>query len=130
MVLDAATLRTLRIFEQAPEDQLEGLAAAFEEVTLPAGEVIARAGDFGYRFFGILEGVAGVTRDKQHVAVLQTGDSFGELALVGDERRTATVVATSDMRVASLMAWEFREIEERYPEIWAQITTMVEERWP
>lgn len=120
--MDAGTLATLKVFEGLPDDELTELAGGFKEVSLPAGEVLARAGDYGYHFFGILDGVVGVTVDGAHAAVLEAGDTFGEISLVSEEgRRTATAVATSDVRLASLMAWDFRELESRCPAAWERI---------
>ena len=92
-----ALLRAVDILEALPEATLERLASSLREVLLPAGSIVIREGETGDLFYVIGEGeveVAGRT--------LGAGDSFGEIALLRDVPRTATVTATTDVLLYTL----------------------------
>ena len=82
-----------------------------------AGEAIAREGDSGVGFFVIEEGQARVSIGDDDVAELGPGDYFGEIALVAQTDRTATVTANTDMRCLGLTSWEFRPVVEGNPDV-------------
>jgi CRP-like cAMP-binding protein len=82
-----------------------------------AGREIVTEGQGGIAFFIILEGEAVVLVGGQERRTLGPGESFGEVALLApDERRTATVRAKTDLRAATMTAWEFRSVVKRSPE--------------
>jgi cAMP-dependent protein kinase regulator len=78
------------------------LAARGEEVTLPAGTQIVRQGETGETFYVILDGEVHVTIDGDDVRALHPGESFGEIALIHDIPRTASVTATSPVTLWAL----------------------------
>jgi MFS family permease len=84
-------LRANSIFAPLPESTLEQLAVALDEVLAPAGEEIVRQGESGDRFYLIKDGTVDVYIDGKLVQSLAAGDSFGEIALLRDVPRTATV---------------------------------------
>jgi hypothetical protein len=89
-------LRANPIFAPLPEGTLEQLADALEEVHAPTGEEIVRQGDSGDRFYLIKAGTLDVYIDGELVQSLEPGDSFGEIALLRDVPRTATVRARTE----------------------------------
>jgi MFS family permease len=89
-------LRANPIFAPLPGSTLEQLAAALEEVPTPAGEEIVRQGEPGDRFYLIKNGTLDVYVDGKLVQSLEPGDSFGEIALLRDVPRTATVKARTE----------------------------------
>jgi CRP-like cAMP-binding protein len=99
-----------------------------QEVSVPIGGHIVKAGDFAYRFFVILTGSAAVSRDGSAVAGLGKGDIFGEMALVDDTPRNADVVATTSMTVLALMSWDFREALARFPQFKQRVEQVMAER--
>jgi len=95
-------LRANPIFAPLPESTLEQLAHALEEVSAPAGEEIVRQGDRGDRFYLVKRGALDVYVDGELVQSLEPGDSFGEIALLRDVPRTATVKARTDVVLYAL----------------------------
>ena len=93
---DETTLRLLGstpIFAPLPGASLEHLAARLVPLRVDAGTVIVREGDPGDRFYIVVEGTVDVTQENAHLTVLEAGGYFGEIALLRDVSRTATVVA-------------------------------------
>ena len=95
-------LRANPIFAPLPGPTLEQLAGALEEVRAPAGEEIVRQGEPGDRFYLIKEGTLDVYIDGNLVHSLDHGDSFGEIALLRDVPRTATVTARTEAALYAL----------------------------
>jgi MFS family permease len=95
-------LRGIPIFAPLPAPQLERLARALVEVRVDPGSVVFAAGDHGDRFYVIAEGQAGVEVAGEPVRTLEPGDFFGEIALLRDVPRTATVLATTGLRLLAL----------------------------
>lgn len=83
----------------------------------PAGSVLAREGDVGREFFLVSEGAVEVRHGDTPVADVKAGDFFGELALMGDGRRTATVIATDDLVVEVMNRREFASMRDLWPEL-------------
>lgn len=95
-------LRGIPIFAPLGPPELERLAKALVEVHAPAGEVVIEDGEHGDRFFVVAEGRAAVEVAGRHVRGLERGDFFGEIALLEDVPRTATVRATTSLRLYAL----------------------------
>ena len=88
---------------------LERLARDFTENAFPAGSAVVKQGEErGIGFFVIAEGEASVEVDGKEVNRLGPGDHFGEIALIGDRVRTASVTAVTDLRCLVMTIWEFR----------------------
>ncbi len=119
--MDIDRLKTLPLFADLSNRELERIAAWADEVDLPAGKHLIEQGAFAHEFFVIAEGTAEVTHDGQHLADLGPGDFFGEIALLENHRRTASVVATSPLRVVVMFAREFEAMERELPEVAARV---------
>jgi MFS family permease len=89
-------LRASPIFAPLPEATVEQLAESLEEVQVAAGEEVVRQGDPGDRFYLVQQGTLGVSVDGRPAQELGAGESFGEIALLRDVPRTATVTARTD----------------------------------
>jgi CRP-like cAMP-binding protein len=105
-------------FAELPAAELDELAGVMTEVEVEAGAPIITHGDFGYVLYAIESGEADVIVDGEVTGrTLGPGDTFGEIALLVTGRRTATMVARSDMRLLSLFDQDFRRLRDRVPEL-------------
>ncbi len=121
-------LRSIPLFEGITDDQLAAVASRFTEVEVDTGTVLARRGDFGYHFFLVRSGLAVVAVDERVLTTLGPGDSFGEIGVLRRGKRTANVVAVTEMRLASMTIWDFNEITREVPEIVERARKVAEER--
>jgi CRP/FNR family cyclic AMP-dependent transcriptional regulator len=113
----ATQLTKVPLFAGCSQRDLQTISRAVKDVEFPAGTVIAREGDPGVGLFVIAEGTAEVTIGGKKKASLTVGDFFGEIALLDGGPRTATVTATSDVKLLGLTEWTFRGLMEEYPSI-------------
>jgi hypothetical protein len=104
---DIDLLHSVAMLNVLPLPAIEQLARGLEPVDVPAGHVVFRQGDVGDRYFVIESGEADVIGDGQVVATLGSGEGFGEIALLRRIRRTATVRATSELRLKALRSDRF-----------------------
>jgi CRP-like cAMP-binding protein len=93
------------------------LAQIGKRRTYLTDETIVREGTTGTALYIVLSGKARVERDEKAIAELATGDFFGELALIEEHRRSATVVASEQTDCLLFVAWEFTALLEEHPEI-------------
>jgi CRP-like cAMP-binding protein len=126
--VDPNDLKNVPLFAALNNDELKLVARQADEVDVRAGKQLITEGRFAYEFFAIQEGTADVSIDGNVVKTLVAGDFFGEIGLLVADRRTATVVATTPMRLIVLTAAQFRAIEGQMPAVAAQIRAAIEER--
>jgi CRP-like cAMP-binding protein len=105
-------LQKVPLFSDLRGKELEELANSFKERKFQAGHSVATEGSGGIGFFVIGEGEAGVNVHGDERATLGPGAYFGEVALIDEGARTATVVANTDLTCYGLTAWEFRPLVE------------------
>ena len=110
-----------------PEER-ERVARWAERRTAEPGDRLVSEGATGYFLFVIEDGTALVSRDGVDLHSLGPGDFFGELAIVGDGRRTASVTATSAITYLSIFGSDFRKFEREAPEVAETIARVVAQR--
>jgi CRP-like cAMP-binding protein len=103
-------LRSAPMFSAVPEATLVKVAEIASEKRHDAGKVIVRQGGGAHAFHLIVEGDADVTADGVHLAKLGPGDHFGEIAIVDDVKRNATVTAATPVRVLAIDTISFRRL--------------------
>lgn len=116
------------LFESLNERELQELAYRFEAKDVSEGIQLVGEGASGYSFFILVDGTATVTAGGNEVAQLGPGDFFGEMAILGDGRRQATVTTSSPAKVLVLFGTEFRQLEQDHPQIAEQIETAMRDR--
>ena len=112
---EIAVLNHVGMFRPLPMPAMDGLALHVEEVRVDAGHVVCRQGDDGDRFYLIQGGAADVIGDGRLIRTLDSGDGFGEIALLGDSSRTATVRARTALRLYAVDGRHFRSAISGYP---------------
>ena len=125
-------LKTFKIFSRLPDEELACLAGVMEEKIFPAGTVILQEGDPGDHMYLLLEGTVEVLKttlfgDPYVTASLKDSYhcSFGEMALIDQGTRSATVRAKTDCRTLSLSAEEFQRFCREYPAIGVELLMAV-----
>jgi CRP-like cAMP-binding protein len=115
--LDTGTLQAIPLFSGLSEDQLRAVGTWIQEKSVGDGEELVREGDFSYDLFVIEDGTAEVTRGGEHIADLGPGDVFGEIGVLTDALRNATVTARSSMRLLTLSHWDLDRLRKQVPQI-------------
>jgi CRP/FNR family transcriptional regulator, cyclic AMP receptor protein len=128
--VDPGRLKSIPLFADTSDEELAQIAAFAQEISVEAGRVLVREGDFSYEFMAIEEGEAEVTRGGEHVADLGPGDFFGEMGLLERTLRNATVTAKTPMQLVTLTGWDLRRIERTMPRAVARVREVLEQRRP
>jgi CRP-like cAMP-binding protein len=121
----AAFLREVPLFEGLGAGELQEVAAAMVPRSFGAHEIIVSQGSSGLGFFLIKEGAADVVKDGAVVARLEAGGFFGETSLLADAPRTASVVACEPTECLVLLAWDFRELLAKRPDLSMKLLELV-----
>ena len=113
--MDAAdALRQVPLFSDLSDRQLKKLGQRFRERTLKPGTSVVQEGTMsGVGFFVVAAGEASVSVDGKEVATLGPGDHFGELALITESERSATVSAKTELTCLEIPFWDFREFAQQ-----------------
>jgi CRP-like cAMP-binding protein len=126
--MDTNLLSTLPAFADLTEEEQERIAAAGDVIDVPPGALLTAEGEFGYSFFIVEEGTAEVSERGVPIARLETGDFFGEIGLLVTGRRTASVTATSPMRLFALFEQDFRRLCAEVPAFERRVREAMAER--
>jgi CRP-like cAMP-binding protein len=128
MASPADELKRVPLFSGLSQRQLKGLARGFREREVKAGTAVMREGEKGgVSFFVIADGTATVSVEGNQVGRLGPGDYFGELALISEHVRTATVTAEGAMRCLVMGFWDFRRFAKQNPDVtWKLLQHVVE----
>jgi CRP/FNR family transcriptional regulator, cyclic AMP receptor protein len=126
--LDVSLLKTIPLFAEVPDEQLRKIAPFAETDEFAEGQVVVKEGGYSNHFFAIEEGTAKVERDGQQIGDLGPGDVFGEQGLLEKQERSATVTATSRLRVIKIEHWELSRMRKTMPEVVEELQRKVEER--
>jgi CRP/FNR family transcriptional regulator, cyclic AMP receptor protein len=121
-------LKKVPLFAGCSKAELRELALVADELDLKEGRTLVREGRPGREFFVLIDGTVRVSRDGRKLAELRAGDWFGEIALLTDTPRTATVTATSPLRVLVITDRSFRRLVERMPTIALKVLSTISDR--
>ena len=118
-------LRQVPLFSNLAEKDLDQLSRQMHERRFPEGAEVTTEGATGAGFFVIAEGNADVSIGGEHRTTLGPGDHFGEVALIDDGVRSASITAATDLLCYGLTPWEFRPFVEDHPQVaWALLETL------
>jgi CRP/FNR family transcriptional regulator, cyclic AMP receptor protein len=121
-------LKKVPLFAGCSKSELRQLAQTADELDLREGTVLTREGRAGREFFVLIDGTAEVTKKGKKIAELGPGDWLGEIALITDQPRTATVTATSPVDVLVITDRRFRSVVETMPSIAMKVLASVGQR--
>ena len=110
-------IKGVPLFSAASKQELAEIASIADEIDLPEGKVLIKEGDTGREFFVLMDGEVEVERDGQSLGRRGAGDFIGEISLLEDIPRTATVTAVTSVRLFVLTAQSFRSVVEAQPEV-------------
>jgi CRP-like cAMP-binding protein len=121
-------LKRVPLFADLDGAELQQIANSMKQRTFSSGQEIAVEGQSGVGFFVIEDGQAKVTVHGDEVRRLGPGDYFGEVALITQGARTATVTADTDLRTYGMTFWDFRPLVEDTPSIaWKLLQSAVKQ---
>jgi CRP/FNR family cyclic AMP-dependent transcriptional regulator len=126
--VDVSQLKRVPLFEAVPDEKLRQVATFAVSEEHPDGAVIVKEGGYANHFYAIEDGTAKVERDGQKLADLGPGDVFGEQGLLEKQERSATVTATSTLKVIKIEHWELDRMKKSMPEVVDQLRAGVRER--
>ncbi|HWF35731.1 MAG TPA: cyclic nucleotide-binding domain-containing protein [Solirubrobacteraceae bacterium] len=104
--MDPSRLRAIPLFSSLSDAEARKLATFATETSVADGQILMKQGDYSTDLIAIEEGTADVVRDGERIASVGAGDLIGEMGLLSRDLRTASVIATSPMRVIKLTHWE------------------------
>jgi CRP/FNR family transcriptional regulator, cyclic AMP receptor protein len=126
--VDTTQLKRIPLFAEADDSELKQVAAFANSKEVAEGTEVVSEGGFSRELLAIEEGTAEVTRGGEHVADLGPGDLFGEAGMLDDEVRSATVTATSRLKLISMGHFEVKRLKKDAPGVYASIQALVDER--
>ncbi|MDP9283610.1 MAG: cyclic nucleotide-binding domain-containing protein [Actinomycetota bacterium] len=126
--MDVKVLEGIGVFSGLSKPELAKLAGWTFELEVLAGEELTKEGRLAHEFFVIEDGAAEVRQKGERIVELGAGDFFGEIGLLQTERRTATVTATTDLRVIVMSAQEFRRMEQELPAVADRVRSAIRAR--
>jgi CRP/FNR family cyclic AMP-dependent transcriptional regulator len=121
-------LLKIPLFTRCSKRELAAIATLANEVNLPEGHTLIREGAQAFSFFVLVEGTADVRQIDRKITTLGHGDFMGELALILERPRTATVTLTSPARLLAVSAHNFHPLLERSPQLQLKLLETLAER--
>ena len=126
--MEPARLDEMPLFADLSSEEREKVAASMHEAEVEAGTELAREGENAFELYVIEEGEAEVRMGGEVVRTLHEGDFFGEIGLLATGTRTASVAATTPMRLAAMFSRDFRQVERKMPAVGQKLRATMAER--
>ena len=128
--MDIARLKSIPLFSSFSDEELATIAPFAAEVEVPEGKRLVNEGDYSYEFLAIEEGEVEVFRGGEKINELGPGDFFGETGLIEKDRRNATVVAKTPMKLITLTGWDMKRVARAMPDAIDKLKEVIEQRRP
>lgn len=127
-MIEPERLRALPLFGDLDAHDLAQVARWVEEIHAAAGHVLIEQGSMPYELFVIEDGTVDVMRNGVTIATLGTGDVVGEIAVLGQHRRVASVVATTPVRALTLQVDALQSLTIEMPELGDELRSLMDRR--
>jgi CRP-like cAMP-binding protein len=121
-------VKQAKLFEGLPASEVRSIEKQMKTVQHPAGHEIVVRGDNGVGFMVILDGNVSVSTAQGKTRKLGPGDSFGEMALLDHEGRSATIKADTDVSLATIPEWNFKPFLKEHPEVTYRLLQLLSQR--
>ena len=121
-------IKQAKLFQGLPDSELRSLEKQMKVVKHPAGHEIVVKGDNGVGFMVILDGTVTVSTVQGKSRKLGPGDSFGEMALLDHEGRSANIKADTDVSLATIPEWSFKPFLKEHPEVSYRLLQVLSQR--
>jgi cAMP-dependent protein kinase regulator len=121
-------LRRVPLFEECSQQQLGQISTLADEIFQPAGATLITEGTKGREFFVLVDGTVDIRRKGRKLGSLDTGDFFGEIALLTETPRTATVVTATPVRLLVITGQSFRRLLDETPALQGKVLTALARR--
>jgi CRP-like cAMP-binding protein len=121
-------LKAAKIFQGLPDSELKSIQRQVKTVQHPAGHEIVVRGEGGVGFMVITEGTVTVATVQGKSRKLGPGDSFGEMALLDHEGRSATITSDTDVTLATIPEWNFKPFLMEHPEVTYRLLQLLSQR--
>ena len=121
-------LKEAKLFKGLPNSELRSIEKQMKIVKHPAGHEIVVQGDNGVGFMVILDGTVTVDTIQGKSRKLGPGDSFGEMALLDQEGRSASIKADTDVSMATIPEWNFKPFLKEHPEVAYRLLQVLSQR--
>jgi CRP-like cAMP-binding protein len=126
--LETSQLKRIPLFSDASDEELKQVAAFAESREVSEGTEVVSEGGFSRELMAIEDGTAEVTRGGEHIADLGPGDIFGEQGMLDEDLRSATVTATSPLKLISMGHFEVKRLKRNAPDVYGRIEELIEQR--
>jgi CRP-like cAMP-binding protein len=126
--MDPARLKELPLFAELDDAELAEVSDCARELTVEAGTALATEGENAYELFVIESGEAEVRKGGELIRKLGPGDAFGEIGLMATGTRTASIEATTPMKLVAIFSRDFKRIQSRMPKIAEELRASMRER--
>jgi len=123
-----AEIKEAKLFQGLPESEVRSLEKQMKIVKHPAGHEIVVKGENGVGFMIILDGTVTVSTVQGKTRKLGPGDSFGEMALLDHEGRSANIKADTDVSLATIPEWNFKPFLKEHPEVSYRLLQVLSQR--
>jgi CRP/FNR family cyclic AMP-dependent transcriptional regulator len=121
-------LKSAKLFKDLPQSELKSIERQLKTVKHPAGYEIIVRGSEGVGFMTITEGTVTVSTVQGKSRKLGPGDSFGEMALLDHDGRSATVTADTDVSLACIPEWNFQSFLKEHPSVAYRLLQVLSQR--
>ena len=126
--LDVVDVMHAKLFQGLPESELRAIAKQMKNVQHPAGHEIIVRGATGVGFMVVLHGTVTVATIQGKSRKLGPGDSFGEMALLDHEGRSASIKADTDVSLATIPEWGFQAFLKEHPDVSYRLLQLLSQR--